>query len=86
MRSYLGITVHVVVEEEDNVELKSQLLNCKRFFGRHTGQHIASTLASELQSTGIKDKIEYIITANAANKRNAFLPAFPVERSEQPDL
>ena len=73
------------MEEEDNVEPKSLLLNGKRFSGRHTGQHIASTFASELRPAGIKDKFEYIITDNAAHMQNAFLTAFPVERSEQPD-
>ena len=87
MRSYLRITCHVVVEEEDDdkIELKSLLLSCNRFSGRHTGQRIASTFESELQSAGIKDKIEYLVTDNAANMRSAFSTIFPVERSEQLD-
>ena len=86
MRSYLGITCHVVVEEEDDgkIEVQSLLLSCNRFSGRHTGQRIASTFESELQSAGIKDKIKYIVTDNAANMRSAF-STFPEERSEQLD-
>ena len=87
MRSYLGITCHVVVEEEDDgkIEVQSLLLSCNRFSGRHTGQRIASTFESELQSAGIKDKIKYIVTDNAANMRSAFSTTFPEERSEQLD-
>ena len=85
MRSYLGITCHVVEEEGDKIGLKSLLLSCKRFTGRHTVQHNAFTFESELQSAGIKDKIESLNTDNAANMRSDFLTAFSIERSEQPD-
>ena len=82
LRSYLGITCYVAEKEADKIELKSLLLSCKRFSGRHAVQHIASTFESELQSAGIKDKIEYLVTDNAANMRSAILTAFPVERLE----
>ena len=60
-------------------------LSCKRFFGRHTGQHIVFTFESELQLVGTKDKMEYIVTDNTANMRSAFLTAFPVKRLKQPE-
>ena len=48
------------------------LLSCKRFSGRHTGQHITSTFEYQLQSPGITDMIEFIITCNAANMQSTF--------------
>ena len=72
-------------KKKTRLSLSHCFLGCKRFSGRRTGQHIASTFESELQSVGIKDKIEYIVTDNAANLQGSFLTAFPDERSKQSD-
>lgn len=71
MRSYLGITAHYVLSSSETSGLSSSLLVCRRFSGSHTGERIAAELESTLDLYGIKQKIDYIITDNAANMKKA---------------
>jgi hypothetical protein len=71
MRSYLGITAHYVLSSSEKPELSSSVLACSRFSGSHTGERIAAELESILDLYDIKQKIDYIITDNAANMKKA---------------
>lgn len=42
LRSYLGVTAHVACKDKDSYSLKSFLLDCRRFTGKHCGERIAS--------------------------------------------
>lgn len=54
MRSFCGITGHYLA---DDITLKSCLLSCDRFTGRHTGERIADKFQEVLQSFKIEKKI-----------------------------
>lgn len=74
MRSYLGVTCHYI--SVDKFTLCSSLLCCTRFGGSHTGDRIASEIESLLDVYGIKQKVDYFITDNAANMKKAFSVTF----------
>ena len=74
MRSYLDVTCHYI--SVDNFTLCSSLLCCTRFSGSHTGDRIASEIESLLDVYGIKQKVDYFITDNAANMKKAFTVTF----------
>jgi len=78
MRSFLGITAHVIQEENNNLKLVSYTLLCQRFLGKHTGEHIATVFDSTLDDFKIKSKVDYIITDNAANMKKAFTTTFSI--------
>lgn len=42
LRSFLGVTAHVVCKDKDSYSLKSFLPDCRRFTGKHCGERIAS--------------------------------------------
>lgn len=69
MRAYLGITGHYI--RSAHPELCSSLLSCQRFCGSHTGERIAAEVLSVLDMYDIKQKVDYVITDNAANMRKA---------------
>jgi hypothetical protein len=72
MRAYMGVTAHYVIRDaEGHFTLKSSLLACDRFTGRHTGDRISAELENILDSFRIKQKVDCIITDNAANMRKA---------------
>ncbi|XP_037539816.1 zinc finger BED domain-containing protein 6-like [Nematolebias whitei] len=77
LRSFLGVTAHVCYKSKDSYALESYLLDCRRFTGRHTGEHIASAFEEITEEYGIHDKISYIITDNAANMKCAFKVHMP---------
>ena len=78
MRSFLGITAHMIEEENNNLKLVSYTLLCQRFLGKHTGEHIASVFYSTLDDFKIKSKVDCIITDNAANMKKAFTTTFSI--------
>ena len=77
MRSFLGVTAHVVIQEKEAHLLKSFTLACEQFVGRHSGENIAAAFEKIVQQFEIKNKITYIITDNAANMKKAFHTCFP---------
>ncbi|CAM4984030.1 unnamed protein product [Rotaria socialis] len=76
MRSYLGVTLHTII----NDELKSFLLAFDRLEGKHTSEKLATEFDRIIQLYDIKDKIVRLITDNASNNLAAFdniiLPGF----------
>ena len=76
MRSFLGVTAHIIEESNDELNLKSYTLACHRFLGKHTGNRIASTFEKIINDYKIRGKIDYIITDNASNMKKAFATSF----------
>ena len=80
MRSYLGISAHYIQNEW---EMKTIVLACKRFQERHTAVLTSCTNMRRLSSI-ICDKVTNIVTNNASNMIAALaLPSFtePVTKS-----
>jgi len=82
MRAYLGVTCHYITTSAGAFALRSSLLSCTRISGSHTGERIASEIESVFDTYGVKQKVDYIITDNAANMRKAITVAFPQPTSE----
>jgi hypothetical protein len=72
MRSFLGVTAHLLNATEDSLALESYTLGCKRFLGSHTGERISSSLDDMMDEFGIRNKVDYIVTDNASNMKCAF--------------
>uniref|UniRef100_A0A669DT20 HAT C-terminal dimerisation domain-containing protein n=2 Tax=Oreochromis niloticus TaxID=8128 RepID=A0A669DT20_ORENI len=85
MRGFLGITVHWIQRETERMQLKSKLLAFDRFKGLHTGERICEKFEAICDEYNIKDKLDYIISDNAANMRKAFTVCFPIEQGEEHD-
>ncbi|CAI5638372.1 unnamed protein product [Oreochromis niloticus] len=85
MRDFLGITVHWIQKETERMQLKSKLLAFERFKGLHTGERICEKFEAICDEYNIKDKLDYIISDNAANMRKAFTVCFPTEQGEEHD-
>ena len=83
MRSFLGVTGHVIIKENDTMELKSFTLACEHFKGRHSGENISAAFEKIIQRFGIRNKILYVITDNAANMKKAFTTCFPSLADEE---
>lgn len=69
-------------KSKDSYALESYLLDCRRFVGRHTGEHIASAFKEITEEYGIHQKISYILTDNAANMKCAFKVNMPQQQSD----
>ncbi|XP_030599481.1 zinc finger BED domain-containing protein 4-like isoform X2 [Archocentrus centrarchus] len=82
LRSFLGVTAHVCYKSKDSYALESYLLDCRRFTGRHTGEHISSAFEEITEEYGIRHKISYIITDNASNMKCAFKVHMPQQQSD----
>uniref|UniRef100_A0A8C2FGK0 Uncharacterized protein n=1 Tax=Cyprinus carpio TaxID=7962 RepID=A0A8C2FGK0_CYPCA len=72
LRSYLGVTAHVCKSTANEYSLKSFLLDCRRFKGRHSADNIVAAFDEILEEYNINDKVEFIITDNASNMKKAF--------------
>ncbi|KAK1886685.1 Zinc finger BED domain containing protein 4 [Dissostichus eleginoides] len=81
MRGFLGVTAHIEKDEE-RIELKSNLLACDRFKGSHTAERICEQFEAVCDEYSITNKIDYIISDNAANMRKAFTVCFPTEQDD----
>ncbi|XP_058502633.1 uncharacterized protein LOC131470676 [Solea solea] len=82
MRGFLGITVHWIARETERIQLKTNLLACNRFKGSHTAERICDQFEAICDEYSIKDKLDYIISDNAANMRKAFTVCFPSEQED----
>lgn len=79
MKGFLGITCHFIL----NWSLKSALLECKRFKGRHTAENIAQYYEEAITTYSIQSKVICTVTDNASNIVKAVsLPGF--KRQEPP--
>jgi len=83
MRSFIGVTCHYMLVEK--FALCTALLSCSRFSGSHTGDRIAAEIEALLDMYGIKCKVDYFITDNAANMRKAFTVNFTYSDSDSVD-
>ena len=68
MRSFLGITAHVV----SDFQLHSAVLACSRFHGSHTADSIFSQYSTVVSTYEINKSVFYLVTDNAANMVKAF--------------
>lgn len=84
MKGFLGFTVHYMEIDQDNIQLKSNLLVCDHFKGSHTGERISEQFEAICHEYDIKSKPDYVITDNAANMK-AFTVCFPTEEGEVND-
>jgi len=81
MRGYLGMTAHFVrfppkTDMSSTPVLESVLLHMKRFKGTHSGQNIANAFDAAIEKFGIMDRLDHVITDNAANMHKAFTIRF----------
>ena len=82
MTSFLGVTVHFVNRDWD---LKSRVLGCDIFEGRHTAVNIASAYEEIVTRFNIQGKVKKIVADNASSMVKAFdvsLPSFYVDQEE----
>lgn len=80
MRGFLGITGHFILDWA----MKSVMICCKRFKGRHTSENIRQEYEEVISSFEVGDKIATIVSDNAANMIKAFsLPGYESEPSEK---
>uniref|UniRef100_A0A4W5K373 HAT C-terminal dimerisation domain-containing protein n=1 Tax=Hucho hucho TaxID=62062 RepID=A0A4W5K373_9TELE len=85
MRGFLGVTVHCMEKDGERIQLKSNLLACDCFKGPHIAERICEQFEAICGEYSIKDKLDYIISDNAANMRKAFTVCFPIEQEEVHD-
>ena len=78
MRSYLGITAHTITTDEVTKEmnLRSFLLKFQRLNGSHTAEKFSEAFHNAMDNDNLKNKLEIIVTDNAANMRAAFKTSF----------
>ncbi|XP_045172971.2 zinc finger BED domain-containing protein 4-like [Mercenaria mercenaria] len=84
MRAFLGVTGHFIQEWQ----LKSVMLACSRFKGRHTGEKIRQEYEETIACFEIGHKVSNIVTDNAANMLKAFncpLPGFDESQTSDGD-
>jgi len=79
MKGFLGITAHYLL----NWEMKSAMIACKRFKGRHTAENILHEYEECITSFDINDKIFCVISDNASNMVKAF--NFPIPGYDDPN-
>uniref|UniRef100_A0A8C7DJA5 HAT C-terminal dimerisation domain-containing protein n=1 Tax=Oncorhynchus kisutch TaxID=8019 RepID=A0A8C7DJA5_ONCKI len=83
MRGFLGVTVHCMEKDGERLQLKSNLLACDGVKGPHMAERICEQFEAICGEYGIKDKLDYIISDNAANMRKAFTVCFPIEQEDE---
>ena len=76
IRSYIGITLHTIVDDK----FKSFLLSFEQLEGKHTADKLVAEIDRAIQLFGLSDKVVRLITDNASCNRSAFddlvLPGF----------
>eukprot|EP00063_Salmo_salar_P091248 XP_014066083.1 PREDICTED: uncharacterized protein LOC106610928 [Salmo salar] len=83
MRGFLGVTVHCMEKDGERIQLKSNHLACDHFKGPHMAERICEQFEAICGEYSIKDKLDYIISDNAANMRKAFKVCFPIEQEDE---
>ncbi|XP_053385865.1 zinc finger BED domain-containing protein 4-like [Mercenaria mercenaria] len=84
MKGFLGITAHYILDWE----MKSAMMACKRFKGKHTAENILHEYEDTISSFDINDKIFCVISDNASNMIKAFkcpIPGFSSPRKSSKD-
>ena len=64
------------MEQAELLKLCSYTLACERFPRKHSGANIVYHFDQIMKEYGVKHKVEYIITDNAANMKKAFNVSF----------
>ena len=83
VRGYLGVTAHFL--DESGV-LRNCVLACTRFKGKHTADNIVDHAVEVINEYGIRDKVRFVFTDNAANMLKAFRGVMPgMTETETPD-
>lgn len=75
MRAFLGVTGHYIADWQ----MRSVMLACSRFKGKHTGDAIHREYEETIANYEIGHKVSNIVTDNASNMIKAFsfsLPGF----------
>ncbi|CAF1334543.1 unnamed protein product [Didymodactylos carnosus] len=76
LRSYMGVTLHTIIDKQN----KSYLLSFLPLAGRHTGENLISEFEKILQFYSIQKTLVRLVTDNASNMIKAFdkliLPGF----------
>lgn len=73
MRGYIGMTAHFILDWN----LRSILLCCKRFKGKHTSENIRNAYEEALACFDIANKTTAVVSDNATNMVKAFsIPGF----------
>lgn len=62
--SYLAVTAHYIA---DDTVLKSHLIACDKYDGRHTSENLCSFLKDVMKEYNIENKITAVVSDNAAN-------------------
>lgn len=70
-------------KSKDCYALESYLLDCRRFPSKHSGERISSAFEEITEEYGIRQKISYIVTGNAANMKCAFKVRMPQQQSDE---
>jgi len=69
-KSFMGVTLHFI--EPKTLEMMSYALGCRRFKGSHTAKAICVLLSDMIVEFQLTNKVENIVTDNAANFAKAF--------------
>lgn len=83
MTSFLGVTVHYVSKDW---ELKSRVLGCDHFNGRHTAFNIPSPYEETVNRFSIEGQVKKVVADNASSMVKAFdisLPSLYIEQEEE---
>ena len=73
-RGYLGVTAHFL---DTDGKLRNVLLGCFRFKGSHTADAILELTVEIIAEYGIRNKVKFITTDNAAAMLKAFRDFLP---------
>ena len=80
MRSYLGVTCHYTEDRH----LRSGMLACKRFRGRHTAENIQEEYEDIIETFDLQGKVSGVNSDNASNMVKAFaLPGMEIFQLEE---
>lgn len=72
MRSFMGITAHVMEEKLENpLNLATYTLACCCFVGSHAGERISQQFNKVMEDYKIKQKLDFVITDNASNMKKS---------------
>jgi hypothetical protein len=72
-KSYMGMTIHYITNNNGKIGRVSAALACRRFLGSHTYDRIAELISNVHLSYGLTvDKISATVTDNASNFGKAF--------------
>ena len=84
MSAFLGITGHFIIDWE----LKSVMIACNKFKGKHTSENIGHYYEETLASFNLANKVSCVVTDNASNMLKTFempIPGYSFETVHSED-